>query len=313
MGFHPAGPVTTVVGVYPLLDGATPTDEAELYAALGAHTGVDAIELPWSGELHPQGASWLLDALPPPMRVVITAIPGTMASLAIDPLVGLASVDPDGRSRALADMTRIVDAARALNDAAGRAVVAAIEVHSAPSAAHADAIVLRDSLETLSSLDVDGARLLLEHVDAAVPGRTPAKGFLPLTDEVGAVAGLPVGIVINWARSAIELHDPDRVVEHIVAAREAGVLAGLMLSGVASTETAYGPAWADAHLPLAPRVAASLLTLDRARAALAAAGEPEFVGAKMSWRGEATTDARLAVVFDALEPLLPTAAGADRF
>jgi hypothetical protein len=109
-----------------------------------------------------------------------------------------------------------------------------------------------------------------------------------LTDEIRAVAGLPIGIMINWGRSAIELRDPDRVVDHVRQAREAGVLEGIEFSGVDSRPSLYGDAWADQHPPFRPdgdRVGhdGSLLTAERARTCLDEAGEVDFVAVKFNW------------------------------
>ena len=98
------------------------------------------------------------------------------------------------------------------------------------------ASALARSLETITGWDWDGAQILLEHVDAKVPGHAPAKGFLSLEDELDVISenSLPMGILINWGRSAIELRDAAHVIDHVAMARQAGVLKGLIFSGASA-------------------------------------------------------------------------------
>jgi hypothetical protein len=297
--------VSVILGAYPMLFHATPDEERELYDLLAADPRVGGLELPWVGALHGQGDEWLLDALSQRWSIVLTAVAHTMGTLANDVDYGLASRDSAGRAAALADVSRMAEAVRGINDRAGRRVVRAVELHSAPRIAESDEGALSASLAVAAGLDWDGAELLLEHCDAASITHTPAKGFLPFEQELRAIDGLPVGVLINWGRSAIELRDADRVVEHITRAREAGALRGLFLSGTAATDNAHGAAWADGHLPLAPREPASLLTADLAAAAVAAAGDV-LLGAKLSWKGSPTSELRAAALLDAVDALVPS-------
>ena len=287
-----------IVGAYPMLFGAAPADEARLYAGLSERPDVAGLELPWlgTGAIHPAGEEWLAATLPDHWTVVMTAIPSTMGALSSDPSQGLASPSPEGRAAAVAEITRLAAAVRALNNRAGRQVVTAVEVHSAPSGGTPEA--LRASLEELLALDLDGARLLLEHCDALVPGQAPAKGFLALEQELAALEGLPVGLLLNWGRSALELRDPDRVVEHV---RLAGSrLEGLMFSGVTAVDGVYGAPWRDSHAPFAPLETDSLLTGARAAAALEAAGPLDLVGVKLSWKRSGSIDDSIAALLDAV-------------
>lgn len=278
--------------------------ESRGWGLLAGTPEISGLELPWSGLIHANGERWLLDNLPDHWRLVVTSIPGTMAVLASDPGYGLAGDDPEA---ALGEMARLRDAVVSLNDTAGRSVVRAVELHGAPRAG--SAAVLGASLARISEWDWDGASLLLEHVDASVTSHEPEKGFLTLEEELDALAGLPVGVLINWGRSAIELRDADRVVDHLREARDAGGLGGLMFSGVADSATAYGGPWADQHLPIALADAelgepSSLLTPARMRAALEAAGSLDVLGLKVSWRGEgATLESGAAMVARSVELL----------
>jgi hypothetical protein len=135
--------------------------------------------------------------------------------------------------------------------------------------------------------------LVVEHCDAAVPGQVPAKGFLGLDDELdvlSALAGPPARVVINWGRSVIERRDPAAAAVHAALARKRGLLAGIVLSGCASTESAWGEPWADTHLPPAgvrpPGCAPhqSLMSGERMADFLRAAGPDARVSVKLSVR-----------------------------
>ena len=194
------------------------------------------------------------------------------------------------------------DAVAELHDLAGVRVITGIEVHSAPRRTHgSSATSLARSLSEAMTWDWDGAELLLEHVDAQVGGRPASKGFLSLENELPAVADSGAGVVINWARSAIETRSPGGPDEHIAMARDAGLLRGVMFSGVSSEATDYGPAWVDAHLPAQDAEPASLLTLRAIRSAIEAAGPDVFLGAKMSWSG--SIDGAVAMVMAAAEQI----------
>ena len=57
----------------------------------------------------------------------------------------------------------------------------------------------------MKGLEWGNVQLNLEHCDAYIPGQKAQKGFLLLEDEVeilNEVGGY--GLILNWARSAIE-------------------------------------------------------------------------------------------------------------
>jgi len=285
-----------------------PADEVEeYYRLLAADPFVGGLEEPWTG------APFVDRGWP----VVVTTIPGTMDALAVNPRFGLASLDGEGRAAAVADVAALHAEAIRLNEARGSQVVRAVELHSAPrrTAGDSSASALAMSLAEIATWDWQGAELLVEHCDAQVAGQGAAKGFLTIDEEIVAVTGLPVGILINWGRSAIELRDADRVVEHIAAVRNAGVLRGLIFSGAASVDGDSVTAWADQHLPVAREGGVggeqlSLLTEERIRAALTAAGAVDLLGLKIGWRGQsATASERAALVGRGLDVLDRLVAG----
>ena len=59
-----------------------------------------------------------------------------------------------------------------------------------------------------------------------------------------------IGIIINWARSAIEGKNVETPVEHIKLALKNNILSGLMFSGVSDNDNRYGN-WKDMHMPFA--------------------------------------------------------------
>ncbi|WP_457101626.1 DUF4862 family protein [Microbacterium sp. P5_E9] len=277
-----------MLGTYALAWGRSEAEHAEVVRAASEHGWIDGLEVPWTGSLAADLPE-VLTATRPDWRIAITSLPGTMAQVAGQPAFGLASSDPDGRRAAMTDAANLRSAVAALNDALGRAAVAAIEVHSAPRTQDVPSgcSALARSLEAIADWDWDGAQLLLEHVDAKVAGLAPAKGFLTLQDELEVITenSLPIGILINWGRSAIELRDAAQVIDHVALARESGVLKGLIFSGASAVATDHGEAWADQHLPASRHEPNSLLTAELMDDALRVAGPLDFTGVKMAWRG----------------------------
>lgn len=299
--------MSVIVGAYaasPAHRTWQPQLEAEYLNGLAALEQVRGLELPWLGGLHPHDDAWLLANLPRRFDVVLTGIPGTVGRLAADPHYGLASRDPEGRAAALEESRAMSAAVRRLNDTLGRRAVIGVELHSAPHRRDGSAEQLAASLEELGALDWDGAELLIEHCDAEIAGQVAEKGYLTLHDELSAIAAVPdAGMSLNWGRCAIELRGAEGVTEQIVVAAESGRLRALVFSGASAEAGPFGPAWTDAHHPMAPCDAfpmgepTSLLTEERLVAALAAAGDLNWVGVKFGFvDAEAPVSERVAMV-----------------
>jgi hypothetical protein len=281
VGAYPAVPPPATAGGY------EPEVEQRFFAALRELEGVRGLEVPFhGGQLHPHDEKAYLDLLDPRWSYVVTGLPGVMTALRADPRFGLASHSSSGRTAALEFCRRLRDAVATLQARFGRQAVRRVELHSAPRqgargvVASQDALV--DSLREVRSWDWLGATLAIEHCDAFVRGRPPQKGFLTVTQELDALAATKetrtqAGLVLNWARSAIEGRDPELPLAHLREARRKGLLAGLMFSGVCAADPVYGD-WQDTHAPFAPgfglrHVAeASVLTAERGRAWLAEGG-----------------------------------------
>jgi hypothetical protein len=314
-----------VVGAYATSPAPTATSraaggpEAAFYEALlracaaGEFQGFE-VPLLKGGVMHAFDEAWLLSRVcaAPVSALVLTLVPATMAAIAGgDEMFGLASACPRGRAAALELARAGLAAVGRLNAAAGRPVVVAVELHSGPSrpAGASHAAALQESLVEIAGWQGwAGASLSVEHCDAvargvAAPAFPPAKGFLTLEEELSAVRGAraqlaargaasaPLSVCVNWARSVLETRDPGTAAAHAAAAREAGLLGGLIFSGCSGEPVeAYGGAWKDSHWPMPEDAPGSLLTERAVALALRAAGFPPgggafFTGAKVTLQG----------------------------
>jgi len=283
-----------IAGAYP----AAPADPAEFLDRLAESDLIGGLELPFIDD----EGRWSLDRLPARWVHVVTAVPATAMRARTEPTFGLASTDEDGRREAMAVTLAVRDTVARVTQSAGRALVLAVELHSPPFGS-GTADQFARSLEEAAGWDWSGARLVVEHCDAPVAAHPPEKGYLPLADELTAVraVGADIGVAINWGRSVIEAREPTGAVEHVTLAREAGLLAGVMFSGVASQPLGEMPAWADAHLAPAPGNPASLLTAAHVAECVRAAGEVDYLGVKVGARvGDSSAADRANGVLEAL-------------
>ncbi|HEX7806599.1 MAG TPA: DUF4862 family protein [Cellulomonas sp.] len=299
------------LGAYALVAGLPADDEAHAYAAL-VDLGIAGIELPVASA--DAGSPWFRRSVHPSWDLVVTLIPTVMQRLGTDPAYGLASTDADGRRAALDDVAAARDLARRLADDSGRPRVRAVQVNSAPRGDRASVDALARSLDELGGWDFAGATVAIEHCDAPRPGRPFHKGFLELADELTALDGRPAGrfgLTVNWGRSAIEGRSATTPVEHVRAAATAGLLAGVMFSGVTGSPSAtavWGEPWDDGHMaprgddPALVSSAESLLGPDEIAETLRAAGpDLGYVGVKVTVRPpDAGVAERVAVARAAL-------------
>lgn len=296
------------LGAYALAVGLEPEAEAVMYRLL-AELPIAGLELPLAAA--DLGSPWFASHVDEQWDLVLTCIPTTMARLGLDPTYGLASRDDDGRRAALADVTDALAFAAEAAEGSGRQRVRAVQIHSAPRRENASVAALARSIDELREAERSGARLVLEHCDAARPGRAFHKGFLELDEEIALLADRGIAMTINWGRSAIEGRSASTPVQHVRAAAAAGVLAGVMFSGVADHATAWGPAWDDSHMaprgedPALAASSDSLLDHEQIAATLSAAGPHlDYVGVKVTVRpGSAGPSARVAVARAALDLL----------
>jgi hypothetical protein len=117
----------------------------------------------------------------------------------------------------------------------------------------------------------------------------------------------------------IELRDPERVIEHVVAAAKSGLLKGITYSGTAGVDNVYGAAWADSHLPFQSDVAdgyaepASGMTTRHVQETLPYLDDCKFIAIKTNWPAKRTEPAeRAASVLANLETLMTVLRRDDR-
>jgi hypothetical protein len=252
-----------IVGAYataPSLVSENRNSEQEFYRKLIIDIPeIRGLEIPfWGEEVHRFGSDFLLDIINPNWENVLSCIPGTMSKLAKNPKFGLASDDENGRVEAIAMHKRANQVLHKMNERYGRQSVIAVQIATAPSTpveyVSSSTDSLLKSMEEILSWDWGGAKIVIEHCDAAV-GNTPfEKGFLTIEDEVKTLTELQdlhdVGMTINWARSAIEGRNTSKPIEHITLALKNNILSGLMFSGVSDNDGQYGN-WKDTHMPFA--------------------------------------------------------------
>lgn len=274
---------------------------------------VDGLEIPYF--LH-EDSLWktlpYLSGSPLGSRHVLTLLPAMMSGMATTRTFGLASRDEEGRVAAL-DVVRHARRFVADANAAGGGSFAAIELHSAPLRSSGSGEALARSLRDISAWDWEGVRINVEHCDA-LTDTPPAKGFLSLGDELDAAAPHNVGMVINWARSAIETRSVNGPRDHIALSRARDSLTGVVFSGCANVDTVYGTAWQDSHLPmsgwaggkLAATSSASLLSRDELNYCLTLAlpgFELDFVGVKVCAPPDANEQERFSLIAGNLDML----------
>ncbi|KKO44814.1 UDP-N-acetylglucosamine pyrophosphorylase [Arsukibacterium ikkense] len=299
--------------------GWSPELETAFYNELKALPNIKGLEHPFLGSLHQHDDNWFLANIDAKWDYVFTCIPGIMNALSQNPLFGIASADEAGRQAALDFMQQACVAIGKLNAHLGRQAVSAIMIQTAPARhkAAASKAALLASLQTLLSWDWQGAKIVIEHCDAYVASHAPSKGFLALTDELAVLqqlnATLPapqqLGMVINWGRSVFETRTVAGALEHIQATQAAGLLSGVMFSGVSDHASDYG-AWRDSHQP--PRSSetvthgepGSWMTEQAMHDCLAACTNPEallVLGAKIGIRPlDATIEQRIGTIRDTL-------------
>lgn len=306
------------VGAYassPNVSGWDAEKEGEYYSQLKSLDSIKGLEHPFVGNLHGNDDAWFLENIDPNWDFVFTCIPGVMGALSKNPNFGLASDDEEGRQQAIEFCAQARDAIAKLNQSTGRQSVKGIFLQTAPNRTKASgsAQALEKSLNTLLEWDWQGAQLLIEHCDAPNEGHAPAKGFLSLEDEIKVLKALneqtktPLGIVINWGRSALETQRAEQALEHIETVKKADLLEGIMFSGASNQESEYG-VWKDTHMPPAPIEPTSLMTEQVIHDCLSASGfakdSDAIVGIKLGIRPSSTdTDTRVGINREALSML----------
>lgn len=310
-----------VVGAYaasPTRFGWDEPAEREFLEGIYRQPDVTALEVPFIESLHKFDEDWFLAGYPENMDLVITLIGGTTASVKKNPVWGISSDDPSGRSAAIALLSQAHQALKRAHDKLGRAAVAAVQIQSAPGGQGASAASLARSLEEIHQWDWEGALITIEHCDALVPGQPAQKGYLAIEDEITAIerSSTPTYLTINWGRSAIESRSIEGPISHLDKAGR--FLGGLMFSGAADRENLCGKAWADNHIPPSPPSqegsisgldgagcweSASLMGDGEMKAALQHARQAHYLGLKINPHPDATIQDRIQVIRSSLDRL----------
>ena len=252
-----------IVGAYataPSLGGGSEEEERDFYRLLTESCpSIRGLEIPFWGEnLHQFSSDFLYEMMKDDWESVLTCIPGTMSALSEDKHFGLASADEESRKRAVAMHRKANQRVRECNEHFGHQAILSVQIATAPSmpvdGVSSSLDGLEKSLEEMLAWDWQGARVVIEHCDAAIDKRRFEKGFLSLHEEMEMLEkfsdSFSPGATVNWARSAIEGRSPDTPVDHLAMLRDKGLLSGLIFSGVSEQDEAYGE-WKDAHMPFA--------------------------------------------------------------
>lgn len=288
----------TVLGGYALVARLSPELKEDLYRKI-PELGIDALEVPISEFVSraQRSATDEFSALDLGLDAVVTCIPSVMQKLKTNLFYGLASRDERGRQEAVRDVVEVLELSDRLAVAGVRGALRAIEVNSAPRPAQSSLDAFEKSLREILAVTPQGIEIVVEHCDAPRPDQPFEKGFLEISDEIAVLQRINdprLGLVVNWGRSAIEGRSADYVSAQIAQVAQAGLLKGLMFSGVAGESGSWGSAWEDNHMPPRGEVPvfeghhASLLGADEFKAALYAAGPVEnrsYTGVKVGVPG----------------------------
>ena len=297
-----------IIGAYPCAPSfhqQGEEQERDFWRQLADTPHIAGLEQPCLENLHPLGDEWLLKHTPGEWQIVVTAVMETMRRRASNGGFGLASSDEEQR-RACVDYYRHLHNKICAVNARFPGKIIALEMQAAPLAGNASVEQATDafarSIAEIARWDWD-CELVLEHCDA-MNQPAPRKGFLPLENVLETLAGVEVGVCINWARSAIEGRNTTLPLTHTQRAQQAGKLRGLMFSGT-TQQGAYGE-WQDLHAPFAPFCAESLLTVDRASALFNATANDNllFSGIKLlEIDARASVGHRVAILRDGINAL----------
>ncbi|MBN2689719.1 MAG: DUF4862 family protein [Gammaproteobacteria bacterium] len=238
----------------PSSDKWCPEDESRYFHGLANKPEVVGIEHPFLPQSDKYPLPWLLENIPENWSLIITALPEFMNLLKGNPYFGLASVVEKDRMAAVKIMEDISDYIRKLNRGFGRKIVKAVHFHSLPrnvvNEMRGSKQALKQSLREIKDFNWDGAELNLEHCDAYIPNQIADKGFLLLEDEIEVISTVGgYGIVLNWARSAIEGRSVKKPLSHIEMVKNAGLFNGFFFSGCTDDVNSNYGYWRDTHMP----------------------------------------------------------------
>lgn len=268
--------------------------EKQYFQHLALKSEIIGIEHPYLHNSEKYNFAWLKENIPKHWSIIITMLPAFMQMSKTNPYFGLASINKTARMQAVALMSQVNQYSLRLNDLFGKNIVKAVHLHSSPPnnniIIRGDKSSLKQSLDEISDMKWGDIQLNLEHCDALVPDHAPEKGFLSLEDEIKVIQQIkkPVGIVLNWARSAIEGRSRETPIEHIELAIKRGLLKGFFFSGCTdNNDNSYGQ-WKDTHMPPQSFISSqylektSLLGYEEIQKILATLPPQVYLGVKVS-------------------------------
>lgn len=272
--------------------------EIAYFKALSGNSKIIGIEHPFIPNSEKYNFNFLKNNIPNHWSIIITLVPATMLELKKNNYFGLASINETGRTAAVKLMEETSAYIKSLNNLFERKIVKAVHFQSAPKnnteEIRGNASALKKSLQEINHLDWHDTKLNLEHCDAYTPNFLPQKGFLTLEDEIDIISdNKNMGIVLNWARSAIEARSADHVLKHIQLTQNANLLKGFFFSGCDTN-------WKDNHLPPVH----SLLSQTEIQRCFELLNQPIYLGIKISNQTELKTVAQsVALNFKAIDAL----------
>ncbi|MBX9743564.1 MAG: DUF4862 family protein [Chthoniobacterales bacterium] len=228
--------------------------ETFLFHGLAESPHVKGIEVPiiLEGEAYP--LEWLCKTLPKHWQLHLTTLPAVMTMAQQYPHAGLASKNEEERQRTLALIKKTYRYAEELAQRVGRPVVSAVTLYSSPQQnleiPCSSKEALQRSLAALGEMEWGSIALNLEHCDAFTHEHPADKGFLSLEEEMEVLQQVGgIGLLINWARSAIETRSPEGPLQHLRQALSHQLLRGAVFSGCTSSATNPYGSWKDSHMP----------------------------------------------------------------
>jgi hypothetical protein len=268
--------------------------EKQYFQHLALKPEIIGVEHPYLYNSEKYTFAWLQENIPKHWSIIITMLPAFMQMSKVNPYFGLASTSKNDRMQAVALINQVNQYSLHLNHLFGKNIVKAVHLHSSPpndnTIIRGDKSSLRQSLNEISDMKWGDIQLNLEHCDALIPHHAPEKGFLSLEDEIEVIQQIkqPFGIVLNWARSAIEHRSIEAPIKHIELAIKHDLLKGFFFSSCTdNNESTYGY-WKDTHMPPQPFISSqylektSLLGYEEIQKALTILPPQVYLGVKVS-------------------------------
>jgi hypothetical protein len=228
--------------------------ESRYFQRLAENQNIAGIEHPFLMNTDRYPVDFLKDHIPAHWSLTMTTLPFMMQMSNKNASFGLASMEDVSRKAAVKGIAELRDYVCRLHDIFGRQLVRAVHIHSSPKNTDKDqkgnVSCFQHSLSDLKKMGWDGIDLNLEHCDAYIPKKKSEKGFLGLESEIEAISKIGgFGIILNWARSAIEGRSLETAVAHIELTKKYDLLKGFFFSSCTSNPLSIYGAWQDTHMP----------------------------------------------------------------